>query len=105
MPRRTVLSLQGSQYTDETYQALLQTHGMRASMSSVGTWHDNAPMESFIGNLKMELVCHEVYHTREQARAHVFEYIEAFYNRRPRHSALHYLSPEAYEQLGGQQSV
>ena len=96
---------QGSQYTDETYQALLEANGMRPSMNSVGTWYDNAPMESFIGTLKMELVYHEVYHTRDEAQTRVFEYIEAFYNRRRRHSALHYLSPEAYEQLGDQDPV
>ena len=96
---------QGSQYTDGAYQKLLEANGMRASMNSVGTWYDNAPMESFIGTLKMELVYHEMYHTREQARAHIFEYIEAFYNRRRRHSALHYLSPEAYERLGDQEPV
>ena len=96
---------QGSQYTDEAYQTLLQAYGMQASMNGVGTWYDNAPMESFIGNLKMELVYHDVYHTRDEARVHLFEYIEAFYNRRRRHSALHYLSPDAYEQLGDQVRV
>jgi len=94
---------QGSQYTDAAYQNLLEANGMRASMNSVGTWYDNAPMESFIGTLKMELVYHDVYHTRDEAQTQIFEYIEAFYNRRRRHSALHYLSPEAYEQLGGQE--
>jgi putative transposase len=96
---------QGSQYTGNDYQTLLEAYGMQASMNGVGTWYDNAPMESFIGTLKMELVYHQVYHTQEQARAHVFEYIEAFYNRRRRHSALHYLSPEAFEQLGSQAAV
>ena len=95
---------QGSQYTDDAYQKLLEANGVRASMNSVGTWYDNAPMESFIGNLKMELVYHDVYHTRDEAQTRIFDYIEAFYNRRRRHSALHYLSPEAYEQLGVQES-
>jgi len=90
---------QGSQYTDGTYQALLKDHGIQASMNGVGTWYDNAPMESFFGSLKSELVHHRVYHTRDEARPDLFFYIEAFYNRRRRHSSLDYLSPEAYEQL------
>jgi len=90
---------QGSQYTDGTYQALLRDNGIQASMNGVGTWYDNAPMESFFGTLKSELVHHRVYHTREEARPDLFFYIEAFYNRRRRHSSLDYLSPEAYEQL------
>jgi len=90
---------QGSQYTDQKYQALLKEHGIRASMNGVGTWYDNAPMESFFGSLKSELVHHCVYHTRAEARTDLFSYTETFYNRRRRHSALDYLSPEAYEQL------
>jgi putative transposase len=68
-------------------------------MNGVGSWYDNAPMESFFGTLKSEWLHHYVYHTCDQARADVFFYIESFYNRRRRHSALDYLSPEAYEQL------
>ena len=90
---------QGSQYTDGTYQALLRDHGIQASMNGVGTWYDNAPMESFFGTLKSELVHHRVYHTRDEARPDLFFYIVAFYNRRRRHSSLDYLSPEAYEQI------
>ena len=94
---------QGSQYTDRKYQALLKDHSIRASMNGAGSWYDNAPMESFFGTLKSELVHHCVYHTRNEAKADVFYYIESFYNRRRRHSALDYLSPEAYEQLYHQQ--
>ena len=90
---------QGSQYTDLAYQALLKDHGIRASMNGAGSWYDNAPMESFFGTLKSELVHHCAYHTRGEAKADVFLYIESFYNRRRLHSALDYLSPEAYEQL------
>ena len=89
----------GSQYTDQAYQALLKDHGLRASMNGVGTWYDNAPMESFFGTLKSELVHHCLFYTRNEARTELFSYIEAFYNRRRRHSALDYLSPETYEQL------
>ena len=96
---------QGSQYTDGTYQALLEAYGVQVSMNSVGTWYDNAPMESFIGTLKVEEVYHCVYHTRDEARVALFDYIESFYNRRRRHSALGYLSPEAYEQLHHRQTA
>ena len=90
---------QGSQYTSHAYQALLDAWGIHASMNSVGSWYDNAPMESFFGTLKCELVHHALYHTRDEARSDLFFYIESFYNRRRLHSALDYLSPEAYEQL------
>jgi transposase InsO family protein len=96
---------QGSQYTDQAYQALLKDRGVRASMNGAGSWYDNAPMESFFGTLKSEWVHHHVYHTRDEAKADVFYYIESFYNRRRRHSALDYLSPEAYEQLFCQQEL
>ena len=90
---------QGRQYTDRKYQALLRDHGIRASTNGVGSWYDNAPMESFFGTLKCELVYHNAYQTRDEARADVFHYIESFYNRRRRHSAIAYLSPEVCEQL------
>lgn len=90
---------QGSQYTDSTYQSLLRDHGIQVSMNGVGTWYDNAPMESFFATLKSELVHHRVYRSRAQAKPDLFFYIEVFYNRRRRHSSLDYLSPEAYEQL------
>jgi transposase InsO family protein len=88
----------GSQYASEHYQRLLEQHGITYSMSRRGDCWDNAPMESFIASLKKELVHQENYQTRAEARASVFEYIEVFYNRVRRHSALGYLSPVAYEQ-------
>lgn len=96
---------QGSQYTDQEYQALLGVHGIQASMNGAGSWYDNAPMESFFGTLKSERVHHCTYGTREEARADLFFYIEARYNRRRLHSALGYLSPEAFEQAHHQKQV
>lgn len=87
----------GVQYASEDYQYLLQTHKMEVSMSGKGDCWDNAAMESFWATLKNELVNHEQYATREQARASIFEYIEIFYNRRRLHSSLGYQSPEAFE--------
>ncbi len=90
---------QGSQYTDGDYQQLLKDWGIEVSMNGVGTWYDNAPMESFFGTLKSEWVHHCTYRTRQEARTDLFYYIEAFYNRRRLHSALGYVSPGTYERL------
>ena len=90
---------QGSQYTDCRYQKVLNAHGIQPSMNSVGSWYDNAPMESFFGTLKSERVHQRTYQTRLEASPDVFYYIEGFYNRTRLHSSLDYLSPEVYEQL------
>lgn len=90
---------QGSQYTSHAYQALLQDWNIQVSMNGVGSWYDNAPMESFFGTLKNELVHHTHYLTRDEAQADLFFYIEGFYNRHRLHSAIDYFSPEAYEQI------
>jgi transposase InsO family protein len=89
---------QGSQYTDQKHRALLEAHGIQASMNGVGSWYDNAPMESFFGTRKSKRVYHCIYQTQEEARTDLFFYIEARRNRRRLHSALGYLSPEAFEQ-------
>lgn len=86
----------GSQYCSHDYQALLVEYKMVASMSRKGNCWDNAPMESFFNSLKNERVFHQHYVTREQAKQDLFDYIEVFYNRRRRHSALSYQSPAAY---------
>jgi putative transposase len=87
----------GSQYASGDYQKKLQEHGMRCSMSKKGDPWDNAPMESFFGTLKTELVHHRKYRSRAEARAEIFEYIEVFYNRIRLQSALGMKSPAAYE--------
>jgi putative transposase len=87
----------GVQYASDDYQHLLQTHAMQPSMSGKGDCWDNAVAESFWATLKSELVNHERYATREQARQSIFEYIEVFYNRKRLHSSLGYQSPEAFE--------
>jgi transposase InsO family protein len=92
----------GAQYASEPYQAILARHGFRGSMSRRGNCLDNAPMESFFGSLKNELVHRAAFPTREAAKRAVFEYVESFYNRRRRHSALGFLTPaQAYEQMAG----
>jgi len=87
----------GSQYASDDYQHLLAGHGITCSMSGKGDCWDNAVMESFWATLKTELVHHERYATREQARRSIFEYIEVFYNRQRLHSSLGYVSPETFE--------
>ena len=90
----------GSQYASEHYRRVLAGHGIACSMSRRANCWDNAPMESFFATLKKELVHDEDYQTRQEARASVFEFIEVFYNRVRRHSALGYKSPIEYERAG-----
>jgi transposase InsO family protein len=87
----------GSQYCSREYRALLEEHGLIASMSARGNCYDNAAMESSNHSLKVEAIHGERFATREAAKAHVFEYIEVDYNRTRLHSALGYLSPEQFE--------
>ena len=95
----TLHSDRGSQYASEAYQQMLTSMGITCSMSRKGNCWDNAPMESFFATLKKELVHHERYKTRSEARASLFEYIEVFYNRIRKHSALGYLSPAQFAQV------
>jgi len=87
----------GSQYCAEGYRKLLEQFAMKASMSRKGNCYDNAPMESFWGTLKQELVHHRRYRSRQEAIQDITEYIEIFYNRQRRQKRLGYLSPAAYE--------
>ena len=86
----------GSQYASQAYRDRLKAAGIQASMSRKGNCYDNAVHESFFGTLKGECAS-ERYPSRAAARTSLFEYIEAWYNRRRRHSALGYLSPEQFE--------
>jgi transposase InsO family protein len=89
----------GSQYASADYQAVLSDAKMVGSMSRKGNCYDNAPAESFFGTFKTELVFHRQYETHTEARLDIFEYIEVFYNRFRRHSALDHFNPVAFEQL------
>ncbi len=91
----------GSQYACKDYQALLDLRGITCSMSRRGNCWDNAVVESFFATLKLELVYLCVFKTRAEARMAIFEYIEAFYNRKRRHSYLGYLSPADFEKAMG----
>jgi putative transposase len=87
----------GSQYCAAEYQNLLKQFKMRASMSRRGNCYDNAPIESFWGVLKSELIHHRRYSSRQEAIQEIREYIEIFYNRQRRQERLGYLSPVAFE--------
>ena len=93
----------GVQYACSAFREQLEGMPVQQSMSRKGNCWDNAVAESFFKTMKTEMVYHHKFTTRQQARLAVFEYIEGFYNRKRRHSALGYLSPcqvvkELYQQ-------
>ncbi len=88
----------GSQYCSREFRNILDRFGLQASMSRKGNCFDNAPMESFWGTLKQELVHHRRYRSRQEAIQDITEYIEIFYNRQRRQARLGFLSPVVYEQ-------
>lgn len=100
-PNRGLLhhSDRGIQYAAGDYQRLLVDHGIACSMSRKGNCWDNAVVESFFHTLKVELVHHRRYLTRDEARQDIFEWIEVFYNRQRRHSTLGYRSPAEFEAM------
>lgn len=91
---------QAALYSALRYRERMQVFGLVPSMSRRANCYDNAVAESFFSNLKNELVHHRDFHTREAARAAIFDYIEVFYNRQRRHQALGYLTPVQFEQQG-----
>ena len=88
----------GSQYTSLAFGQTLADAGVLQSIGRRGDAFDNAVAESFFATLETELFDRTTFMTRDQARIGVFDFIEGFYNPRRRHSALAYLSPDAYEQ-------
>lgn len=98
-PTHSVLvhSDQGSQYTSGDWAHLLEEHGLVASMSRRGNCHESAVAESFFQLLKRERIKRQIYRTRADARADVFDYIEMFYNPKRRHGDNGLLSPVDYE--------
>jgi len=96
-PELVFHSDRGSQYASGDFRQALAASQTQPSMSRTGNCYDNAAMEAFWSTLKMELVYRQTFATRQQARAAIFEYIEVFYNRQRRHSALGYATPAAFE--------
>jgi len=105
LPGTIFHSDKGVQYACADFRDLLGSFKMVQSMSGTGNCYDNAVAESFFHTLKTELVYHERYHTRMEAKRSIFEYIEVFYNRIRKHSALGYKSPEEFEILTYKQAV
>jgi transposase InsO family protein len=68
-------------------------------MGTRGDGYDNALMESLFATLECELLTQHRFRTHEEARTAIFEWLEVFYNRHRRHSALGYVAPAVYEQL------
>jgi transposase InsO family protein len=93
-----VHSDRGSQYVSDSYQKLLKKNKYVCSMSRKGNCWDNAPSESFFHTLKTEMVHHEKFKTRSEAKQAIFEYIEVFYNRQRKHSTIGYIAPMEYDE-------
>jgi putative transposase len=87
----------GTQYTSLAFGRRAREAGIDLSMGSTGDAYDNAMTESFFASLETELIDRTSWRTRADAPLAVFDYIEAFYNRQRRHSALDYLSPSEFE--------
>ena len=97
-PRGTIIhSDRGSQYCAKRYQRLIHNNGLRCSLGRKGTCYDNAVTESFFHTLKVELVHRQRYATRRMAKTEIFEYIETYYNRQRKHSAIGYRIPLVFE--------
>lgn len=96
-PGLLVHSDRGVQYASERFRAQLAAHGITASMSRRGNCYDNARAESFFSTLKIEHTYRHRFADHDQARKATFEWIEAFYNLRRRHSSIGYLSPVDFE--------
>jgi len=85
------------QYTSEAYTNVVESHGVRSSLSRPGNCWDNAVAESFFSTLNLYLLYRHSWPTRAAARSAIFEYIESFYNCERRHTTLGNLSPADYE--------
>jgi transposase InsO family protein len=96
-PGLLVHSDRGSQYASQDYRTLLDRHGLIGSMSRKGNCWDNAVMERFFLNLKMERVWQRDYANHQEAIHDVTDYIVGFYNSQRLHSTLGYRSPNVYE--------
>jgi putative transposase len=87
----------GSQYASVAHQAVLDKHGLIGSMSRKGNCWDNAVMERFFLNLKMERVWQRDYANHAEATTDIADYIVGFYNSVRLHSKLGNLPPNAFE--------
>ncbi len=86
----------GVQYASNNYQKMLKSNHMICSMSRTGNPYDNASAETFFSTIKVEMIYQERYKTRVQAQAAIFEYIEVYYNRQRRNSAIGNITPNEF---------
>jgi len=98
-PETIIHSDHGSQFTSWAFSERVKTAGLALSMGRIGDAFDNAMMEAFWARLQTELLDRRRWHTRLQLSSAIFEYLEVFYNRKRRHSALGMLTPIEYETL------
>ena len=100
-PKQSVIihSDQGSQFGSDDFARWCKDNNLVPGKSRRGNCYDNAVAESFFSNLKKVRVKRKIYARREEAKSEIFEYIEAFYNRKRRHSHLNQMSPMVLEQL------
>lgn len=97
-PKGTIIhSDRGSQYCSKRYQRLIKNNGLLCSMGRRADCYDNAAMESFFHTLQVEFVHRERYSTRRVAKSRIFEYIESYYNRQRKHSAIGHRIPMLFE--------
>ncbi len=89
----------GSTYASDAYMKRLDAHGLKPSMSAKGNCYDNAAMESFYGRFKCSSIRESIFRSADEVRRHVFDYIEIFYNRFRKHSALGYQNPSIFEKI------
>lgn len=92
-----VHSDQGVQYVSREFRKLLAKHGCIQSMSRRGNCWDNAVAESFFHTLKTQMIYHRKFLDKQETEIALFQYIEAYYNRRRRHSSNGWLSPNEFE--------
>lgn len=87
----------GTQFTSWTFTERARRAGLLPSLGTVGDPYDSAVAESFWARMQTELLDRQRWRTRVELANAIFEYIEGFYNRRRRHSALDYMSPKQFE--------
>ena len=98
-PGTIVHADRGTQYTSWLFGHRLRAAGLLGSMGRVASSVDNALVESFWSTMQRELLDRRTWTSRTELASAMFEWIEAWYNPRRRHSALGYLSPVEYEAL------
>jgi transposase InsO family protein len=87
----------GTQYTSREFADFCAANGVVRSMGRRATCFDNAVSESFFATYKKELIHTRPWNDVTEVRQQTFLWIEGYYNRRRRHSALGYLTPTEYE--------